>query len=490
VVDSFLHSSYPRSHFRIAEARHCTQVTLNRLQTPTPPAAISSGNFGFGYDALSRRTSLTRPNSVNTSYSYDALSRLLSVTHAKSGTTLDGATYTVDNAGNRLTRTPQPTGTASTFAYDNIYELLSVTQSGSTTESYTYDPVGNRLTNLGSAAWSYNTSNELNSRPSFSYTYDYNGSVLTSVSGTNTTSYAWDFENRLSTVTLPGSGGTVSFKYDPFGRRVYKSSSAATSIYAYDGINLIEEANSSGAAVARYSQGWTVDEPLAMLRSGMTSYYEADGLGSITSLSTTAGALAQTYTIDSFGRLIASSGSLTNPFQYTGREFDTETSLYFYRARYFDPQIGRFFSEDPLGYSVGPNFYAYVLNNSVNDIDPAGLDPYDIFKRARKGLKKASCIISITLCNIGEQVSALNSMTSDDKTNTTFAQQAHGPATGQEDYQRLQLCLAADKNCETTVQCLARNALTNPLPPPWWGSDLLNYFSQNPQAPAPPIKRE
>ena len=113
--------------------------TLNRLQTLTPPAAISAGSFGFGYDALSRRTSLTRPNSLNTAYSYDNLSRLLSVTHAKSGTTLDGATYTVDNAGNRLTRTPQPTGTGSTFGYDNIYELLSVTQGSSTTESYTYD---------------------------------------------------------------------------------------------------------------------------------------------------------------------------------------------------------------------------------------------------------------------------------------------------------------------------------------------------------------
>jgi hypothetical protein len=71
-------------------------------------------------------------------------------------------------------------------------------------------------------------------------------------------------------VTLPGTGGTVSFKYDPFGRRIEKSSSAATSVFAYDGDNLIEETNSSGAAVARYSQGQDVDEPLAMLRSSAT----------------------------------------------------------------------------------------------------------------------------------------------------------------------------------------------------------------------------
>src|SRR5437773_7271960 len=81
---------------------------------------------------------------------------------------------------------------------------------------------------------------------------DSNGNTLTKVVGSNTTSYAWDFENRLSSVTLPGSGGIVSFTYDPFGRRVKKVTSSATSIYAYDGDNLIEEVNSSGAVVARY----------------------------------------------------------------------------------------------------------------------------------------------------------------------------------------------------------------------------------------------
>jgi YD repeat-containing protein len=120
---------------------------------------------------------------------------------------------------------------------------------------------------------------------------DYNGNTLTKVVGSNTTTYAWDYENRMTSVTLPGSGGTVYFKYDPFGRRIYKSSSSATSVYAYDGDNLIEETNASGAAVARYEQTQNIDEPLAMLRGGATSYYHADGLGSITSLSNGAGTL-------------------------------------------------------------------------------------------------------------------------------------------------------------------------------------------------------
>jgi RHS repeat-associated protein len=164
----------------------------------------------------------------------------------------------------------------------------------------------------------------------------------------------------------------ISFKYDPFGRRIYKASSAGTSVFAYDGDNLIEETNASGAVVARYSHGSKVDEPLVMLRSGATSYYQADGLGSITALSNAAGALAQTYTYDSFGKLTASSGSLTNPFQYTGREFDTETGLYFYRARYFDPGTGRFLGEDPIGFRGGLNLYRYVKNEPTRYVDPSG----------------------------------------------------------------------------------------------------------------------
>jgi YD repeat-containing protein len=97
-----------------------------------------------------------------------------------------------------------------------------------------------------------------------------------------------------------------SFKYDPFGRRIYKSSRSGTSIYAYDWVDLIEETNASGAAVARYPQGENIDEPLAVLRSPTTSYYEADGLGSVTTLSNAAGEVANNYTYDSLGNLVAS----------------------------------------------------------------------------------------------------------------------------------------------------------------------------------------
>ena len=104
-----------------------------------------------------------------------------------------------------------------------------------------------------------------------------------------------------------------SFKYDPMGRRIYKSlSTGGTSVFAYDGDNMIEETNSSGTVVARYSQTENIDQPLPMLRSSATSYYNTDGLGSVTSLANGAGALTQTYTFDSFGKQTASSGSLVN----------------------------------------------------------------------------------------------------------------------------------------------------------------------------------
>jgi len=111
-----------------------------------------------------------------------------------------------------------------------------------------------------------------------------------------------------------------------------------------------------------------------MLRSGATSYYHADGLGSITSLSNAAGSIANTYTYDSFGQLTASSGLLVNPFRYTARESDTETGLYYYRARYYDQSIGRFTAEDPLSFaSAETDLYVYVTNSPHNFGDPFGL---------------------------------------------------------------------------------------------------------------------
>jgi RHS repeat-associated protein len=148
---------------------------------------------------------------------------------------------------------------------------------------------------------------------------------------------------------------------------------SGTTNYLYDGPNLVQEIDSGGNLLARYTQGSKADEPLAEVRSGTTSYYEQDGLSSVSSLSNAVGALINTYVYDSFGKVVASTGTLTNPLRYTGREFDPETGIYGYRARYYDPGVGRFLSEDPLGFNAGINFFRYVNNSTPNATDPTGL---------------------------------------------------------------------------------------------------------------------
>ena len=176
-------------------------ISLNRLNGL---ANSWAGSFGFGYDALSRRTQLTRPNGVNTNYSYDSLSHLLSVLHQAGANTLDGASYTYDAAGNRTSKTNYLNGVTSNYSYDPLYELTQVTQGGSTTESYSYDAVGNRLSSSGVPTYNYNSSNELTSNSAGSYTYDVNGNTLSDPSGKQ---FTWDFENRLTQVTVPQTGG-------------------------------------------------------------------------------------------------------------------------------------------------------------------------------------------------------------------------------------------------------------------------------------------
>ena len=377
--------TYDAASNRISFTNPQSQITnysydsLNRLTALADP---NTGTFGFGYDALGRRTSLARPNGVDTSYSYDTLSRLLSVLH--NGGTLPGSTgYTYDAAGNRTSKTavqeasPNPVSVLSQYTYDNIYELTQAVVNGSTTEGYSCDAVGNRLTSAGPTTYNYNSSDELTSTSAATYAYDNNGNTTSKTDSTGTTYYTWDFENRLTSVTLPGQGGTVYFTYDPFGRRIRKRSASGTTVYAYDGDNVVQELNSAGSVLADFTQGLGIDEPLGLYQNTGVSYFHADGLGSITSLTSTSGQLAASYVYDSFGNLTASSGSIANPFQYTAREVDSETGLYYLRARYYDPVSGRFLNEDPIQFGGGVNFYSYASNDPGRFVDPYGyLDMY------------------------------------------------------------------------------------------------------------------
>lgn len=350
-----------------------TSYAYNKLNLMTSLITPDNDRYKWSYDDIGRRSSLSRPNAVASSYTYDVLSNLLSVSHEKRNKMRDGTSYTYDAVGNRVSKTPLPDGITTDYTYDNLYQLVAATQNAGTIESYSYDAVGNRLASLGISPYSYDASNQLTSTPNTTYAYDGNGNLLSETDAGGTTNYVLDQENRLTSVTLPGSGGNVSFQYDPFGRRIYKSSPSGTTIYVYDGVNVLQEVSDNGTVVARYTHALGIDEPLAMLRRGTMSYYLADGLGSITSLTDSNGDIVSTYQYDSFGNQTAVTGSIVNPFRFTGREFDAKTGLYYYRARYYDPVIGRFIQSDPIGLAGGINTYAYVNNNPINFIDPLGL---------------------------------------------------------------------------------------------------------------------
>ena len=166
----------------------------------------------------------------------------------------------------------------------------------------------------------------------------------------------------------------AQYRYDALGRRIEKDVSGVVTRYILDNEDNLLEFDGSNVLQARYTHGPGIDEPLIMERGGVSHFYHTDGLGSVTDLTDATGTVVQSYVYNSFGEIVEQVGSLTNPYTYTGREFDEESGFYFYRARYYDPSIGRFLTEDPIGFAGGDvNLYGYVTNNPVNFIDPFGL---------------------------------------------------------------------------------------------------------------------
>jgi RHS repeat-associated protein len=117
-----------------------------------------------------------------------------------------------------------------------------------------------------------------------------------------------------------------------------------------------------------------IDEPLATDDGSALSYFQADALGSIAKMTSAAGTVTLTRQYNAWGYLQA--GASNGGYAFTGREWDPETGLYYYRARYYDPKIGRFLSEDPIGFDGGINLYGYVESRPTTATDPYGLlDP-------------------------------------------------------------------------------------------------------------------
>nr|NJM04536.1 RHS repeat-associated core domain-containing protein [Desulfobacula sp.] len=187
--------------------------------------------------------------------------------------------------------------------------------------------------------------------------------------------YAYDQKNRTTSLTDPS--GAHTFAYDPNDFRIEKADPTRTRKYLMEGEHYEAVYDGSNALIARYLRGVVVDEIIYGYltdqgeEKGRTFHH--DHLNSVTALTGHNGDEVETVSYGPFGEAISSSGTSPSTLKYTGRELDEETGLYYYRARYYDPKIGRFLNEDPLGFEAGVNFYAYVQNNPINSNDPMGL---------------------------------------------------------------------------------------------------------------------
>jgi len=193
--------------------------------------------------------------------------------------------------------------------------------------------------------------------------------------------YIYDCENQLIEVR-EDSNTIATYAYDFAGRRMSKTlpASQTTIQYMYDGVQVIIGCENR-VFKRRYFYGPGIDEPVCMLYSGDMYYYHYDGLGSVAALSNEDGGIAERYSYDVFGKpTIRDSGHVTrdssafgNRYMFTGRRYDIETDLYYYRARYYSPELGRFLQPDPIGYAAGLNLYTYCDNDPVSLVDPYGL---------------------------------------------------------------------------------------------------------------------
>jgi RHS repeat-associated protein len=358
-----------RTSLSLGQATNATYQydSLNRL---TQIADSANANVGYAYDATNKLTSRTLPNGVTATYQYDGLDRLTRLTDATSTATIADAQYQ-RNTASQITQIAEPAQTRN-FAYDSADRLTSVTDPTQTLESYSYDGVGNRTASHLSSSYSYQPFNKVVNIGSTSYSYDNNGNLTSKTDGSGTWVYTWDYENHLKQVTRP-DGTTINYQYDALGRRIQRSRSAGGSTnYIYDGEDVVKDINSDGSTVD-YLNGLGVDDKLRQTSSSGTIYFTQDYLGSTRVLTDTSGNVVESVSYDSFGN----GASALSRYGYTGREWDADSNLYYYRNRWYDPQAGRFISEDPIGLAGGINSYAYVGNNPVNLIDPFGLDGDD-----------------------------------------------------------------------------------------------------------------
>jgi RHS repeat-associated protein len=356
--------------------------SLNRLTAVKDNALlpISGGVTNYAYDEAGNLQSYSYPNGVTSSYSYNSLNRLRTMTIGTTALSLARYAYSLGPAGNR-TAVNELSGRTVSYTYDDLYRLTGESiandpQSVNGTVSYSYDPVGNRLSRSSTLAPipSQNSSYDANDRLN-SDGYDNNGNTTAA----NGNSYQYDFENHLTSL----NDGSVTYVYDGDGNRVAKTVGGITTNYLVDtnnptGYAQVLEELQGGVVVKSFTYGHDlISQRCTPINAGCAvSFYGYDGHGSVRLLTDATGAVTDTYDYDAFGNLISRTGATLNDYLYTGEQFDAHLGFYYLRARYVDGASGRFQTMDD--YEGQPfdqrslHKYLYAGNDPINKIDPSG----------------------------------------------------------------------------------------------------------------------
>ncbi len=318
-----------------------TNMSLRLSATPTNVLWSAA----YGYDAVGNRTWVKNQNGRGDVYHYDAAYQVT------------GVKYNVDDPTVGYASAANPSRTV-TYGYDALGNRTSVTDNGSTT-SYSINNL-NQYTWVGTTNLSYDTRGNL--------------------TGDGVWTYGYDSMNRL--ISASKTGSTASYFYDGLDRRLAKIVNGVMTSYVYSGRNLIQEWNGTTypTLTAEYVYEGGLDRPVAVIKGGNTYYFQQDALGNVAALVNASGQITEQYSYDIYGQPTIKDGSgnvltgASTPFLFTGREYESETGLYHYRARAYSPALGRFLQADPISFNGGDvNVYRYCANNPINLIDSDGL---------------------------------------------------------------------------------------------------------------------
>jgi RHS repeat-associated protein len=316
-------------------------------------------------------------NGAGSTFTYDAANRLASVVN-RGKQVLTSFSYVLDATGNR-TQMTDGAGGVTNYGYDALNRLTFWTPPSGQTTAYVYDAVGNRtsmVSSAGTTTYTYDADDRMLTAGTSSFTYDAKGNRLTKMTGAATVDYAFDALNRLTTVS--GGGISAQYQYDGDGNRIAQQAGASGYQYTLDVIRrnttVLNENGSDGNIDFQY--GLTL---LSGSSATLEQFYQTDGIGSTADVTDAADTLKASYTYDAWGKLLTPIDPLgtKDKFKFTGEALDPQTGLYYLRARYYDPTIGRFISKDPLSGSVSAplsrNRYGYALANPLRYRDSLGL---------------------------------------------------------------------------------------------------------------------